>query len=320
MEAWRELMDQFGNVTVREAAMTTGTSTVALATLVSTRAAFQMLTKVDARNFCRLDPVPPGGGTTFYVQYIPAVKSTSGTGSPATGVQAEGTAATETVYAPKRIAYSLSIFIIWSTITDLLQRQSAINFADAMGKLHGNAMIREVNYRTYYNVVNVGHGSRSVTVDIGGVSDNSEAELAWADIMLVKQRIESLRGDPDVLVSSPKKIYEVMRKDAAANIYMGAMADFLKTGKIPVLAGLSVFMDYVFADACGATSESYGYTQYQPYAIALQSDEAVGFAQAWDISAEIQRYAENAAFKLVTTLAGDSQPVVQDWIGYIEHA
>lgn len=297
-EAWRELTETYGSLTIAEALMTTGVSGTSLAQLVSARAAYQMLTKMDARNFCRLEQVPPGGGKQYHVQRFTAVAGAS---------QIEGNTVTTTNETLSDVIFNLTIYAIRTDISDLLQRQAAVNFADAIGRQHGNAMIREINNAIYTELGNNSALKRTI-------SGSGEQEIAWADLLVAMQNVEGQRGEPDTFVTHPKKLHELMRKDVAGQIYATAYVDYLRTGKVNTLAGMAVYSDAVLGGGswAGTTGEKYAYV--------LQSDEAIGWAQAWDVSTEIQRLAENIGFKMVSSLAGASKEVVDEFISSIEHA
>ncbi len=295
-QAWRELQEAYGKYSIREI-MGSGDSGVALPVLVSARAAFQMLTKVDARNFCRLETVPPGGGKVYHIQ-----RFTAHTGDTLT----EESTVAVTDIALDDVSATIKIFAIRSDLTDLLQRQAAVNFADAVGRAHGNAMIREVNNDIYVSL----NANTSNTVGIAGTG---EQKIAWSDVISAMQKVESQRGEPDTLVTSPKKLHELMMRDLASQIFMGAYVDYLRTGRVQTIAGLNVFADPVYK------TETWTGTTGEEYAHVLQSDEAIAWAQAWDVSSEIQRYAELVGFKLVTSLSGDSVIVVDEFIASIQH-
>lgn len=297
-EAWRAVMEQFGNLSIMEA-MNTGTSTISMAQLVSTRAAFQMLTKVDARNFCRLENVPPGGGMTYHIQFIP-VKA-AGSVTETVGL------ASSTDYNPQDITITLGIYGIRTDFTDLLQRQAAINFADAVGRAHGNGILQQINNALYTTVLGNSTNKRTI-------SGSGEQIIAWNDVVSAMRLVESARGEPDTFISSPKKVHELMMQDVGSNLFTSAYADYIRSGKVGVVAGMSVFSDPVFHGG-----ESWAGTSGEEYAAILQSDEAVAWGQAWDVSTEIQRVAEAIGFKMVSSIAGGSARVVEPFIATIEH-
>lgn len=297
-EAWRELTETYGRLTVAEALMTTGGSGTSLAQLVSARAAYQMLTKMDARNFCRLEQVPPGGGKTYHVQRFTA---------QAGGSASEGATISTTNETLSDVLFNLTIYAIRTDVSDLLQRQAAVNFADAIGRQHGNAMIREVN-----NAVYTALGTN--TANCRTISGSGEQEVAWADVLEGMRMVEGQRGEPDTLITHPKKLHEFIRKDAASQLFTTAYVDYIRTGKVNTVAGMAVYSDAVYGGGSWAGSAG------EKYMHILQSDEAIGWAQAWDVSTEIQRLAENIGFKMVTSLAGASAEIVDEFIASIEHA
>jgi len=296
-EAWRELTDSYGRLTVAEALMVSSGSGTSLAQLVSARAAYQMLTKMDARNFCRLEQVPPGGGTTYHVQRFTA---------QAGGTLTEGNSASTTNETVADVLFNLTIYSIRTDISDLLQRQAAVNFADAIGRQHGNAMIRETN-NALYTVLEAN------TVNNRTITGSGEQEVAWADVLTAMELVEASRGEPDTLVTHPKKLHEFMRKDVGTQLFTTAYVDYLRSGKVNTVAGMAVYSDAVYGGGSwsGTTLESYMHV--------LQSDEALGWAQAWDVSTEIQRLAEYIGFKMVTSLAGAASIIVDEFIAGIKH-
>jgi len=295
-EEWRDLVEQYGPVTLAET-MYTGTANTVLPRLVSARAAYQMLTKTDDRNFCRLEQVPPGTGNIYYIQRFTAA---------ATAAVSEAATISGTDQTQGAITFTLQIFGIRTDVSDLYQRQAAINIADAIGRLHGNEMIGCVN-------ANILAALAATTTNNENIAGTGEQVIAWANTLNAMSAVEGKAGEPDTFFTHPKKLHELMRKDVT-QLFIGAYGDYLRSGKVNTIAGMAVYSDPLF------NSGAWTGTQYEPYAYVLQADEAVGWAQAWDVSTEIQRLAENIGFKMVTSLAGNAQVVVPNFVTVIQHS
>lgn len=290
-----KLTEQYAKITIRE--LTTGTAGVSFAQLVAVRAAIQMLTKKDAREFCRLEMVPSGGGLTYHFQKLKAV---------AGGTLTEGTDLAPTDLTPSDITALVKTFAEYTAISDLLQRQAAVNYAEVVGKAHGNAMINQVNLDVY------------ATLKLNAVSKATLAgagaqAITWASLWSAIQLVESQRFAADTFLTSPFKFYEFIQSNVASVQFYAALQDLLRTGKIPEIIGQQLFIDQNWGETfTGAVGEKYG--------MVLQSNEAEGFAQAWDVTSEIQRWAVQVGFRVVTSLSGKSALVVDEAVASIEHA
>src|SRR3989454_6824647 len=133
------LTEEYSRLTVRE--IISSTSGVALAQLVATRAAIQLLTLVDARRFARVELVPPGGGTTHHFQKVAAV-APSASGEPSSDISLQDETLTD-------VTAALIMFRIGTFIGDMAQRQAAVNLAEVIGIAHGNGINQQMNNDIY---------------------------------------------------------------------------------------------------------------------------------------------------------------------------
>src|SRR5262245_52703199 len=129
------LTEEYSKLTVRE--IISSTSGVALAQLVATRAAIQLLTLVDARRFARVELVPPGGGTTHHFQKVVTV-APGASGEPSSDISLQDETLSD-------VTAALTMFRIGTFIGDMAQRQAAVNLAEVVGIAHGNGINQQMN-------------------------------------------------------------------------------------------------------------------------------------------------------------------------------
>ncbi len=294
-----KLAEKYGNLTVRE--VTSSTGGLALAQLVAARAALQLLTLVDARTFSRVEQVPPGGGKTFHFQKVVAVASS--------GPLTEGTdlVAQDLTFAD--VTSLIQVFAIRTDVSDLAQRQAAVNLADTIGIAHGNAMNREVNNNVYVAL-------KTNATSKQQLSGAGELDFAWTDLFTARDLVERQRGRPDTYVSGSKKFYNFVKANVTAVQYTAGLNDLLRASSInpvkPTLLGLTIYTDPVYGDTfSGAIGEKYAHI--------LQASDTIGFAQAEDLVAEIQRWAVQVGFRIVSHLTGQAALVMDPFCASIEH-
>jgi hypothetical protein len=95
--------------------------------------------------------------------------------------------------------------------------------------------------------------------------------------------------------------------------FTGALASFMQTGSIAEIFGLRLFVDYVYTPSNAAVNAAY-------MGQILQSTETEGWALAEDIVSEVQRWAPQVGFRLVTHTTGKSGLVVEPFTCSIQHA
>ncbi len=306
------LTEEYSKLTVREVISSTGG--VSLAQLVATRAAIQLLTLVDARRFARVELVPPGGGTTFHFQQV-VTPTPSASGEPSSDITLQDPTLTD-------VTAALTMFRIGTFIGDMAQRQAAVNLAEVVGIAHGNGINQQMN-NDIYTVL------RTNTTNVrtlGAVADAITTNYAWSDIFGMRGQIEKQRGRPDTMVTFPQapKIgagvevgwYPFVQSNISSVQFTAAIADYLRTGSIAEIFGLRLFVDQVYNTFTGGSPSNNG----DKMAHILVSNEAVGFAQAEDIVSEVQRWALQVGFRIVTHSIAKTALILDAFTGSLQHA
>ncbi len=307
------LTEQYSKLTVREVISSTGG--VSLAQLVATRAAIQLLTLVDARRFTRVELVPPGGGTTFHFQQV-ITPTPSGSGEPSADVTLQDPTLTD-------ITAALTMFRIGTFIGDMAQRQAAVNLAEVVGIAHGNGINQQMN-NDIYTVLATNTTTKRL---VGAAADAKTTNYAYSDIFNIRGQIERQRGRPDTLVTIPQSPavgtggveigwYPFVQSNITSVQFTAALADYLRSGSIAEIFGLRLFVDKVYDRAIA----NYGSNANDAIAHVLVSNEAVGWAQAEDIVSEVQRWALQVGFRIVTHSIGKTGLILDAFTGSIQHA
>lgn len=306
------LTEEYSKLTVRE--VISSTSGVALAQLVATRAALQLLTLTDARRFCRVELVSPGGGTTHHFQKVVTVAPTA-SGEPSADISLQDPALTD-------VTAALTMFRIGTFIGDMAQRQAAVNLAEVVGIAHGNGINRDMN-NDIYNIID---DNTTNVRTVGAGADGKTTNYTWTDIFGLKGQIEGQRGRADTFITVPQSAavstgveigwYPFVISNITAVQYTAALADYLRTGAIAEVFGLRLYVDQVYNRGLA----SYGSAAGHEIAHMLVSNEAVGWAQAEDIVSEVQRWALQVGFRVVTHSIGKTANVLEEYIGSIQHA
>ncbi len=304
------LTEEYAKLTVREVISSTGG--VSLAQLVATRAAIQLLTLVDARRFARVELVPPGGGTTFHFQQV-VTPTPSASGEPSADITLQDPTLTD-------ITAALTMFRIGTFIGDMAQRQAAVNLAEVVGIAHGNGINQQMN-NDIYTVLRT---NTTNTRALGAAADAKSTNYAWSDIFGIRGQIEKQRGRPDTMVTYPQAAaagvggvetgwYPFVQSNVSSVQFTAALADYLRSGSIAEIFGLRLFVDQVYTPA---TQTAAG----DRLAHVLVSNEAVGWAQAEDIVSEVQRWALQVGFRIVTHSIGKTALILDAFTGSLQHA
>lgn len=306
------LTEKYANVTVRE--VLSSTAGVSLAQLVATRAAIQLLTLVDARRFCRVELVPPGGGSVFHFQKV-VTQVPSASGEPAADITLQDETGTD-------VTGTLVMFRVGSFISDMAQRQAAVNLAEVYGIAHGNSINQQMNNDIYTVLTTNSVNSRTV----GTAADGRTTNYAFSDITNLRGQIERQRGRPDAFVTVPQSPavstgveigwYPFIQSNITSVQFTAALADYLRTGSIASLFGLQLYVDKQYDRAIA----NFGSNANDTIGHILVSNEAVGWAQAEDIVSEIQRWALQVGFRIVTHSIGKTGLVLDEFTGSIKHA
>ena len=306
------MAEQYGKLTVRE--ITSGSSGLAFAQLVAARAAIQLATLVDARKFCRVEMVPPGGGKTYHFQKVAV---------PDTGFEGQLTEGSDLSAVDASLAdvtATLVVGAVRTDISDLAQRQAAVNIAEAIGIAHGNALNRFMNNDIYSAMDN---DVANATCKVSGGTANNSYCYTFNDIMYAKGLVEKQRGRADAFVTypyqaavgsgTPTGFYPFVMGNITSVQFTTAMAAYVASGQISELFGLKLYVDKVYEPSNAAVANA-------PLGDVIVSGESVGWAQAEDIVSEIQRWAPQVGFRIVTHVTGKSARVMEPWVGHIIHA
>ena len=330
----------YSKLTVRE--VIASTSNLSLAQLVATRAAIQLLTLIDARRFCRTELVPPGGGTTWHFQKVVVPTAMASTGYTEIDYSNVVQSFTNTVTFQNPtltdITVNLAIFPAGTFVSDLAQRQSAVNLAEIVGINHGNA----INYSMNQDIYTPGLGTSAngtapsppttskVTEGTSGTAVS--VNYTFSDVATARGLVEGQRGRPDTFVTYPTAaangaggvvtgwypfVLSNMGSSAPGALqYAAALADYLRTGSIAEFFGMRLFVD----NAYKGTNANFPSNQNDVMAQALVSNEAVGWAQAEDIVSEVQRFAVGIGFNIVSHSFGKSKLIMDQFVCSITHA
>jgi len=155
-----------------------------------------------------------------------------------------------------------------------------------------------------------------------GTANNSYC-FSFNDIMYVKGLIEKQRGRADTLVTYPYQaavgaggvatgFYPFVMGNITSVQFTTAMASYVASGQISELFGLKLYVDKVYEPSNAAASGAV-------LCGINVSGEAVGWAQAEDIVSEIQRWAPQVGFRIVTHVTGKSALPMEPWVGLIKH-
>jgi hypothetical protein len=326
-----DLARQYGKMTVAQAAkllvteVNTGTNNLAFPVLVSARAALQLATLIDARQFCRTEMIPEGGGLTYHFQYItqPAgwlPVALGGTGISAyTGAGSTDISATDPTFADK--SATVATYPARTFVEDKAQRQLAYNLAQILGISHGNVLNALINSVIYAQV-------KAATTNIvteGSSGDAKSTNYTFTDMFNMRGLVEQSRFKPDSWLTYPQLaaagsggaatgFYPFMMSNIASVQFTSAFIDYMRTGGLTEMFGLKLFLDAVFAPTNNATPSG------SVMGALLQSGEAVGWAQTEDVTSEIQRWAPQVGFNLVTHVIGASALIVDPAVALVEHA
>jgi len=114
----------------------------------------------------------------------------------------------------------------------------------------------------------------------------------------ISSAIEAILVDgftPDLLVTSPDKLWDAIVGDYAKYVFYGALADFIVSGKAPMLLGLKTLADPYFELAINGGTAWNG-TDGEKYGLVATN----AFSYGW---AELQREPEVELYRLPTELS-----------------
>jgi len=317
-----DLSKQYGRLSVQQAAQTaikemnTGTANAAFPVMVSARAALQLATLVDARQFCRTELLPEGGGITYHWQYIKQPTAWLPPSLGGTGIQpytTSGTADVTAVDLPLLDKSSaVATYPARTFVEDKFQRQLAYNLSQVIGVSHGNCINANMNYNIY-NSINTAANASTVSIAAG-------ANYTFAQLLNMRAKVEQQRFRPDTFISFPTDstgalgFYPFITSNITSVQFTSALANYLQTGVVSELFGLKLFIDAVYTPPA-ATS-----TAPANLGAVLQSGEAIGWAQANDITSAIQRWEPQIGMNIVTHVIGSSTAIVDEAIALAQQA
>jgi hypothetical protein len=307
---FKEIAEKYGRQTVKE--MMTSTSGLALAQLVAARAAIQLLTRVDARELCRRELIPPGAGMTHHFQFIKIPADLGAQRSESLSVDATA----KDLELEDKDA-TLVQLVARTDISDLVQRQATVNVANAVGIGHGNVMNYLINKLIYAQI------NAATTSYINKVRAASSINYTFSDIFDLIGYVEDQRAIADTFVTYPIQaakgvsgeatgFFPFVKTNISSVQFTGALQEYLKMGVLPQICGLKIFRDSsykpVTASADGAVMGA-----------VLQSGEAIGWADAEDVMTEIQRWAPQVGFRVVTHVTGAAKLIADPFVALLKH-
>lgn len=241
-ETLEQMFHEYGGKTVAEMLQeaTTGTTGIALATMVASQASLTMQTLVRADAYARKVRVPKGSGKTFYVQRL---------GAPSYSTWTEGSALSAADPTLGSVNGTLAQYGKVTKISDLLQYTSVIDFVRTVGQLHGNTCQAAINDKLWTAV----KSASTNAVTLGGAADGTEATLTWDAIRTAIQKVKSSKFPGDAIVMGPSKFFELMGQNITGVQYYAAFAEFANRGIVPRLFGAEVVLDPLFGDSFNGT-------------------------------------------------------------------
>jgi hypothetical protein len=296
------LLTEYGTKTVKELLeATTGTSGIALATMVAAKASLTMQTLVQAEKYARTIRVPKGAGKTFHVQRL---------GAPSYEEWTEGSALSAADVDLGDVSGTLSQFGKVTKVSDLLQYTHVLDFVNVVGELHGNTCQAAINDKVWTAL----KGATTNAVELGSAGDATEATVNFTAIKNAIQKVRSSKFPADCIVLGPKKFYEFVTQDVAAVQFYSALSDFFKTGRVPTILGAEIIVDPLFGDTfTGADGEIYA------------AVFAKGTSTAWGtdgkgVQSEIFRDPRELSVYVVSHITGGAVLVEDASVCLIKHA
>lgn len=321
-----ELGQQYGKLTVAQAAnlrlvqeVNAATSNLAFPVMVAARAALQLATLVDARQFCRTEMIPEGGGLTYHFQYVtmPSNWSTSNI-SAYTGAGSSDITANDPTFTD--VSATVATYPARTFVEDKVQRQLAYNLAQVLGIAHGSVLNAKINALLYSTI-----NGATTNVENVGTSGGASVNYTFTNIFDMRGMVEKARFRPDTFVTYPQLaadgsggvttgFYPFMMSNITSVQFTSAFIDYLRTGNLTEMFGLKLYLDSVYAPSDGK-----GDSTGDALCAILQSGEAVGWAQTEDVTSEIQRWAPQVGFNLVTHIIGAGAKIVDPAIATVQH-
>jgi hypothetical protein len=310
-----QTLDSLGesrDITLRE--ILAGDAGTSLAQMVNSRAAIQFLTKVDARQFCRIGDVGRGGGLTYHFQKIVAVTA-SASGEPAADITLQDPTDTD-------VTATATMFRIATFLSDLAMNQSAVDLAGAIGAAQGSSIRRDINNDIFTTLAAATTNTRTVGASADGITTN----YVLSDIMNGVGQIERQRGESDTFATVPQspKVgagveigwYPFVNVNQSQVQFTASLAEYLQTGRLVEFFGQRLYLDKTFDRGIS----NFGSNNGDVIAAMCQSGEAIGWAQVDDLITRVQRWELQVGTRIVTHATGKSARVIDEFCCAIKHA
>lgn len=306
-ERLETLYEEYGRMTVKE--LLTSTNNIALPKMVSTKALMVLNNKLDVRPFTferRL--VPEGAGPTVDFQAVTAAKYRDWT---------EGNALAAADPTLAKVTATVASFGDVTKITDILRRTSAIAFAEKIGLAHGSAVQQGIFDKSIDKLA----AATTNLVNIGTKGDSTEADPTFDNVSSAIGKIVDNGFAPDQLWTAPSKLWTMATTDWDKKLFYGALADFIISGKMPVILGLKTLADPYHELAINADSAWNG-TNGEKYAVVSTTTHGFAWAELdTDPLSEVYRKGDELSNYIVTHLDGGAAgPGVDKAVSVIRHA
>lgn len=300
------MLAQYGVMTVKE--LLTSTGSIALPAMVQAQALLVMKSKIDLREYAASRVrIPKGAGKTCDIQVLTA---------PDYGSWTEGSALSAADPTVAKATATLVPFGKVTQISDLLQNTSAINFVENVGRIHGGCVIQGILDK----VIDAVAASTAHVTSIGTKADSTEADFTMTNLSTVISAVLTSGFTPNILNTAPDKLWAAIVADYAKYVFYGALADFVISGKAPLILGMKTLADPYFELAINAGSAWNG-TDGEKYAEIMTQEFSYGWAELQpDPDVEIYRVPTELANYVVTHLDGGAALTVTNSVGIIKHA
>jgi hypothetical protein len=306
----REKIDEFyqseyAHMTIKE--LLSGTTNIALPTMVQARAVLELKNWIDPRPFCHRIAVPKGAGKTVTVQHLT---------QPTYGSWTEGSALSAADPTVASVSVTIAPFGKVTQISDLLANVSAIDFVEEIGRVHGACVAQGIVDKV---VDAMGAASGNVK-SIGTKGDSTEADFTFANVSDAMGLVLADGFKPDHLITAPDKLWKCFATDWDMKMFYGALTDFVMSGEPPNVLGMKWLMDPYFELAINGGSAWNG-TNGEKYAVI----GSTGFACAWaelqpEPVVEIYRVPTELGSYVVTHLDGGAAKLIDNANAVIKHA
>lgn len=298
------LYEAYGDLTVKE--LVTGTSNLALPTMVQAKAILEMDNWIDARELAMRVAVPKGAGKAIHTQVITM---------PTYEDWAEGSALTAADPTMADKTCTLAPFGKVTLISDLLQNTSAYNMVEAVGTIHGGCVMQGILDKIVDGMVGV-TGTNEVA--LGTKADSTEASFTLANVAtaIAANMEDSWRSN--FILTSAEKLWYAFTTNYAVTQFTGALGDLLLRGEIPRALGLEWYMDPYYELAAGS---AFSGADGETYAIVGTKGISAIWAALQDVpEVAIERLATGLSNYVVTHIDGGADEGPVESICEIMHA